>query len=296
MGVLDKFKRNKKEYMKYEDGKIIPVRVEDKNYKEYDITPSEEDTNVKEVIKETLDVSKSKIKPYLSIKTAKTVGAVVVIALFGWTIKDVYQTFSTPDGNATKKMVTSSNKVTQTVLNQTATAVSSAKIQPQVQNQSTTAIPQVKSPLKQAVDASNVVNSMLVSETNKEMANLNDYLQNKVNGYTVAQNINDSLATKRQVMDYLTAQKPLFASQGIDVYYKTTEDRLNNAISLSQGLVKSLNANAPSNTLLPEVNDFTKQEQTLKQAQNDEFIRVLKDKHIPYTFNQQNQEITYTLQ
>jgi hypothetical protein len=313
-------RKGKKEFMKYEDGKIIPVEVEEhKNYKEFNINSAsrEEEVDIKTIIKEKVDMP-GKVKRYGTFKTLKIAGAIAIIVFFGFTVKDVYVAFTTDDTpNVVDKTQNETPKETPTnidnggndVPKQTPTETGSfqpgsediPELPPVVSddekgdNDQTPSNEGEKSPLKTAIDASNVVNNMLISETSKEVGNLNQYFDNKLNKFSFEKKLKASLETKKQLALFLTERKHIFKDEGILDFYGATEERVTNSIQLTQSILDSFNTDVTNDTLTQMVNDFIKTENTLKEKQNGEFIEVLKDKKIDYTFDESKGEIKYTI-
>ncbi|PLS19598.1 hypothetical protein CVD28_04050 [Bacillus sp. M6-12] len=318
MNIFGKMKKKgNKEYMKYEDGKIIPVEVEEhKNYKEFNINSSnrEEDFDIKTVIKEKVDMP-GKVKKYGTWKTLKIAGAIAIVVFFGYTVKDVYFAFIEPDTNKIVQETpneTPTDTITNPVQTETPTPTETGAYQPgsddvgqitpvtsdegEDKEKDTTSDNSEKSPLKTAIDASNVVNSMLASETSKELGSLNLYFDNKLNKFSFEKTLNSSLKTKTQLSAYLSEQKGIFKEEEILDFYSVTEERLNNSIRLTETILASFNNSSTQDELINEVNALIDVENTLKEKQNEEFLKLLKDKKIDYTFDEVKGEIKYTIE
>lgn len=299
MSIFDRFKRSgKREYMKYEDGKIVPVKAEEPSaYREFALPPfeqKEEALDIKNLLQDKLDVS-GKVKKYSTWKTLKLAGAVAVVIFFGFTVKDVYVAFTDPAPNHT--VVTSpSNPPSSSTQKEPGSPSNQQAPIPQGDEDGQDVPKEEKSPLKTALDTSNDVNSFIVSETAKELNNLNYYLDNKLNKFSLEKNLNASLKTKKELSVYLAERKETFEKEDLPSFYKTTEDRLNNSIHLSEAILASFNNPSVTNEELTAlVNDFVETENVLKDKQNKSFIQLLDKKEIEYTYDKEKGEINYTI-
>lgn len=317
MGFFKIKRKGKKEFMKYEDGKIIPVEVEgQKNYKEFNINSSgrEEEVDIKTIIKEKVDMP-GKVKRYGTFKTLKIAGALAVVVFFGFTVQDVYVAFTSEDGTKVaqetpKETPTNIDNGGNDVPNQTPSETGSfqpgsediPELLPVVSNgtdeekgDATPSNEDDKSPLKTAIDASNVVNNMLVSETGKEVGSLNQYFDNKLNKFSFEKKLKASLETKKQLALFLAERKNFFKEEEILDFYSVTEERVSNSIRLTESILSSFDTNVTNDMLTQMVNDFIKTENTLKEQQNSEFIQLLKAKKIDYKLDDVKGEIKYTI-
>jgi hypothetical protein len=304
MSIFDILKRRgKKEFMKYEDGKIIPVKVEEhKNYKEFNISP-EEDLDIRTVIKEKVDMP-GKVKKYGTFKTLKITGAIAVVIFFGFTVKEVYLAFT----DTTPPVVeTQPNKNT----GDTNTPSENGSFQPGLDDIDGVTLPpdkeepkkdsekdnkKDKSPLKSAIDASNVVNSMIVTEMRKEVINFQQHQDNKLNKTSFEKRLKESLETKKQLALYLQERKDIFKDEDMMDFYHATEERLNRSMEMTVFILESFNNSTTQEELAKSVNEAVATEGSLKEEQKKLFLELLNDKEIEYTVDDVKNEISYTIE
>lgn len=309
MNILDLLRRSgRKEYMKYEDGKIIPVKVEEnKSYQEVKLTPAEQKDEIKKVIKEKVDMP-GKVKRYGTIKMLKIIFSIAIVVFFGYTVKDVYIAFT---DNTNIPVVDDKPTEGAPEVPDTPKETGSftpggdpiGTIKPPTEEQKEETEESDSKPLnegetstlKQAIDSSNVVNSMMVSEMAKEVSGLNIYFDNKINKFTFQKRVQASLETKLQLTQYLEERKPLFIDEGIPLFYDATASRLQNSTAMSQLILDSFNNSMTENELKMIAEEHVQVENELKEKQKSLFIQLLKDKGIEHSVDDLKGEISYTL-
>lgn len=305
MSIFNKLRGNgNKEFLKYEDGKIIPIKVEGhRNYEEFTISPlQQEDKNVKEIIKEKIDMP-GKVKKYGTFKTLKIVGAIVVVLFFGYTVKDVYLAFSKDTPVNEQPPATNVDKPSQDVTGgsnvnppDTLTPpVEEDKENSDKDSDKDSEKNETGSKLKQAIDTSIVVNNMIVSELEKENNLFNSYSKNRLNRISFEKKVNESFTTKNQLITYLTERKDLFKDEDIEMFYEATERRLKHSILLSETLLDSLINSTSDEEVTRKINFIMEKDSEYKNKQTEAFIDVLKSKGVDYTYDELNEEIKYNL-
>lgn len=301
MSIFNKLRRNgNKEFLKYEDGKIIPVKIEGhKNYEELTISPlQQEDKNVKEIIKEKIDMP-GKVKKYGTFKTLKIAGAIVIVLFFGYTVKDVYLAFSKDTPVNEQPPTTDVDKPSQDVSggsNVTPPDTLTPPVDDDKENNGNDSETNVTgSTLKQAIDTTIVINNMIVSELEKENNLFSSYSNNRLNRISFEKKINESMTTKNQLIAYLTERKDFFKEEDIKMFYDATERRLKHSILLSETLLDSLVNSTSDEEVSRKINLIMEKDAEYKDKQTEAFIDVLKSKGVDYTYDEINQEIKYNL-
>lgn len=301
MNIFDLLKRSgRKEYMKYEDGKIIPVKIEEnKNYQEVKLSPAEQKEEIKKAIKEKVDMP-GKVKRYGTFKMLKIIISITVVVLFGYALKDVYIAFT---DDAKTPVVTV--KPTKDVTESPDTPKDTGSFTPGEDSIETIETPKEEqediqkgetSTLKQAIDSSNVVNNMMISEMAKEVSGLNSYFDNKTNKFTFEKRVRASLETKQQLAKYLAERKGLYEEEGILSFYKATDERLQNSTDMTQLILDSFDNSMTATELKAKSDEHIQSENKLKEEQKRFFIQLLTDKHIEHTVDDVKGEISYSLQ
>lgn len=305
MNILELLKRNgKKEYMKYEDGKIIPVKVEEnKNYQELNLSPAEQKEEIKKAIKEKVDMP-GKVKRYGTVKMLKIIISIAIIIFFGFTVKDIYIAFteSEPPVVEVEPVNKGSDPIPETPTdkgsftpgNDTIGTVDPPKEEPKEDEQKPVEGSKDSS-LKQAIDASNVVNNMMVSEMAKEIAGMNEHFDNKMNKFTFEKRLKGSLETKEQLAQYLQERKALFVDEEILSFYDATEVRLQNSTDMTRLVLDSFDSYMTETELKDKVDGHIQRENELKEEQKAKFLQLLKDKNIEHSVDDLKGEISYTI-
>ena len=308
MNILELLKRNgKKEYMKYEDGKIIPVKVEEnKNYQELNLSPAEQKEEIKKAIKEKVDMP-GKVKRYGTFKMLKIILAIAVIIFFGYTVKDIYIAFTESEPPVVDVEPTDNDPQTPNTPNDSGSftpggdsvgTIDPPKVEPKEEPKEDIQKPIEEgkpSTLKQAIDASNVVNNMMVTEMAKEVSGMNEYFDNKMNKFTFEKRVKASLETKQQLAQYLEEHKNLYVDEEILSFYEATEVRLQNSITMTQLILESFNNSTTEAELKAKSDEYVQREIVLKEEQKALFIQLLKDKKIEHSVDDVKGEISYTI-
>jgi hypothetical protein len=303
-----------KEYMKYEDGKIIPVKVEEYGrYREYNSFHKETDMDIKNAAQTKTDIS-PKLTNHNKTQILKWIGAIAVTIFFIYTIKDVYVAFMYPEKPPITERASNNQTDTSTSDSQmdndkpSKSSILSGiykvdskvmdKFNPLKEKQKEEDISssdQHKETLKRAISASSFVNNTLLSETIKEIGYLNQYLDNKLNRWTLEKKINEILETKNQLSVYLSSEKDSFEKENMISFYQVTEQRLNNSIAISEQILSFLSNPTSRTELINNISSLVKKDVDLKNQQNKEFIHILDSKKIKYTYNKEKEEIQYTI-
>lgn len=304
MNILELLKRSgKKEYMRYEDGKIIPVKVEEnKNYQELNLSPAEQKEEIKKAIKEKVDVP-GKVKRYGTFKMLKIIFAIAVIIFFGYTVKDIYIAFTESEPPVVEVAPTDNDPQTPDTPNDNGSFTpgqdSVGTIDPPKEEPKENIQKPVEdgnpSALKQAIDASNVVNNMMVTEMAKEVTGMNEYFDNKMNKFTFEKRVKASLETKQQLAQYLQERKDLYVDEEILSFYEATEIRLQNSTAMTQLILDSFNDSTTEAELKSKSDGYVQREVELKEKQKNLFIQILKDKKIEHSVDDVKGEINYTI-
>ena len=304
MNILELLKRSgKKEYMRYEDGKIIPVKVdENKNYQELNLSPAEQKEEIKKAIKEKVDMP-GKVKRYGTFKMLKIIFAIAVIIFFGYTVKDIYIAFTESEPPVVEVEPTDNDPQTPDTPNDNGSFTpgqdSVGTIDPPKEEPKENIQKPVEegnpSALKQAIDASNVVNNMMVTEMAKEVSGMNEYFDNKMNKFTFEKRVKASLETKQQLAQYLKERKDLYVDEEILSFYEATEIRLQNSTAMTQLILDSFNDSTTEAELKSKSDGYVQREVELKEKQKNLFIQILKDKKIEHSVDDVKGEINYTI-
>lgn len=290
--------------MKYENGEIITVKVEEKKKSnisdiidlddrlpEIDINNTTESSTIDSSHKEDVTqgssfLSKINFKTLMKIFTSgifKFILGTFIIGFFVYSFYDAYDKFIAPTSNKTDV----NNQITEINTNNT-----------QDNNDEVTNINDEpkESPLKLALRTANVTNVVMVQESNKELQKLNEYMDNKTNKASTENTINKHFNEKRKMYLLLVSSKPLFEDENIMDFYIATENRLLNSLKFSQSIIEIFENSEGRAKLKEEIELFLTKEDILAEAQHEELIKILDKRNIDYKVHPDSNAIEYKIE
>jgi len=290
--LFKRLKTYKKEYMRYEDGKIIPVQVEEKklpNQPEPEIIP------VKEALKMSVDTT---IKTVGWKKIVKWIIGIAILLFFVFTLKDVYQSFFTssevdnelnieqPTEGSTPVEPTNKNPIVESE---------------EKENESVNEVPVVEeenfegsNAFDEIVFITNKIDAFLYEYTQAELNTIQLYQNNKLNQRSIEQKFEQTSQNKEEILGYLMNQKDVFSENDFSKkYYDSLLKRVENSRNFSTQTYEKTNINSKDRDIDSLLQTYLVEEKRLKLVQTNSFIAYLDSKDIKYELNEGNQTISF---
>ncbi len=295
LDFLKKHNKDTKTYMKFENGKVVTVTVPkkkkpyakaepssiDKVLDSAENEPSLEEFDLPPIIEDTIEEPER--KPKLNIPLLKKVvaGVIIVVAIF--IVYDFCKTFffdtvPTPDAPQTNTQTDAKSN------NQSGS-------QTDVQDETPDVAPQ--NPSHEGFEIIRVIDSLLVDETNAEIAKINDYLDNKANMASVKNAVAEHTKVKQNLYISLVSNKSLFENEDMIELYEATENRILNSLAFTKNISVSIGDRVKMRAAIA---DFRDNENELKEKEISELLKTFDKKGIKYQVRPETNEITYTLE
>ena len=292
-----KQKQNTKEFMKYEDGKIVTMEVEKPRKPDIYIDENfgmQEEQQLKHVKK----MGKEKLKPFMTLKVAKKIGLIIVLILFLFALYDVYKNFfgAVPEENPPTTIVEKQPTAPATP------TLPKEQTNPSSQTEDTAPSPNEPSesnnethPLAKNFEVISTVNNVIVEESSFEVQQVKNYADRKANKVGTARQIEKSLKTKEELYVYLSTHKELFESSPLSDLYLITEERLLSSILFSKELHSGIEQMVGRDVLLSMTEKFIPKDEEIRERGVSSMLKTLEHYQIPHQYNEVTEEIQYTL-
>ncbi|ADO60019.1 hypothetical protein [Paenibacillus polymyxa] len=287
-------KKDTKEYMKFEDGKIISIEVEQKQ-KPKPIEPYPQE--FKESVS-IVDQAKEKAKSFFTLKRLKAMGLILLFICFLLALADIYKVFFiTPSGDETSNQITSSTNQNEPLPSLTEKSNGS----PTTNTESNAHLTEKPNPpeetahesIGELLNIANQVNTALVQMTSNEIGYVDQYQHKQANKVALSNTLTNSLAEKENLYITLSDYKTFFAAEHMMDLYNTTENRLLQSVAFTKEITQLLSSDTGSTYSL--IQQYSQIDTELATKQQAELIAVLNSNHIPYTINQQLNQVEYTI-
>ncbi|MFF2531410.1 hypothetical protein ACFVS2_21120 [Brevibacillus sp. NPDC058079] len=290
-------KREVKEFMKYEDGKIVSIEVEQtQKHKPIDHYQQETEPNIPLVEK-----TKIQAKQFFTPKRLKHIGLIIIFILFIFALYDVYKVFfvTTSDkGNTVDKGV-----VTEPITPPTTTeSPGNTSVPTDKTKNGTTVTNPIEKPLEETISKSSIgellnvaneVNAIMMQIVSKEINDIDSYHKKQANKIGLRNNLKQSQADKETIYVTLQSYKDLFSEKKMITLFEATERRLFESIAFTKKMSDALASDEGSTYSILE--EYPKTDEDLQKTQQSELIKVLQENQIPYTVNDQLNEVQYTI-
>lgn len=313
------FKRKKilKEYMKYENGKIVKTDYnnnedQDKKIQNEDAIQSNQ-TKPKQFSKGTLlkyfnllrnlqNYTKEELIKKLLLPCSI---AVVIIGITIYIISDLYFVFfkELPNVQDTSTKPGIINEIPQEDKSTDSTYDNSIDEtnQPNVFNDSNTSEgkdlieSQSQDPVMKILEVTSNINKVSLIQSNKEITKVQEFVKGKTNKVVLQNLLNNTLSLKKKYYSHLTLSKEYYEVSDASNLYKATENRLLNAIDATDALISYINNISHITSLQIIIDDYVESDMVLQELQNDEFINILKINNIEYSINDETSAIIYEI-
>lgn len=261
-----------KEYIKYEDGDVVPATVEEKQKeKTKDIQSSLKD------IKKTIDTSKNSIIKKFNNDKSSFIKNIFIVLLIVSSIFIVYYYFlynpdqseqlNQPQLENNIEIEENTTKSEETPLEQETIKESSNKAN----------YDYIKDPLKLTEFISDEIYHLNQSENLK----VDNYLKNKQTKISTIKYIKKIAADKNRLYLTLKQDKDLFKSESFKSLYSLTEIRLNESIEKSNNIIYSLESNKKS-SVKDFIESHNSQDTEIKKAYDELIVLFLEALDIPF--------------
>lgn len=298
------FKGKTKTYMKYENGKIVTIKEKIKRPPVYEAQKSNEpnlqqlnswngsanDEKYSEVNTEDINTAKDQLKAPLNLlkiwnniihsKIIKWILGAFLIAFFVFSFYDVYEKFAKPTSqteNIDTKNNPSNNTAPKPLDDISDTLLNSDE----------------QDTFKLVIKTANVINQIIVTNTNGELQQLNAYINNKANIISTKNALEGYSSKKEKAYLVLADAKTIFEKEDAFELYQATENRLLNSINLTKSALSLLKKNGARNEIEQEMNDFAGLEEKYTQEQKDAILKILDERNIEYKYSSKTNEIEY---
>ncbi|WPS85340.1 hypothetical protein SMD22_01550 (plasmid) [Brevibacillus halotolerans] len=295
--MIFKKKQKVKEYMKYEDGKIVSIDVEqNQKYKPIDQYPQETEPEIP-----FMEKAQKQAKEFFTLRRLKQIGFMIVLVFFLFYLYDAYKVFfataSSESNQVNEGTVVQSSKPSLKTETPEKTTVptdnhNNGTI---VTNHSEITEPTTtsKSSISDLLDTANKINEYMVQITSKEMTHLDSYHKKQANKIGLSNNLKQSREEKENLYIFLQGYKSLFAKRNMAALFDATEKRLIESILFTKKLDKILSTDSGSTYSLVE--EYPKIDNKYIEVQKAELIKVLHENQIPYTINDQLNQVEFTI-
>lgn len=295
-------KKNTKEFMKYEDGKIVTMEVENPRKPDTYIDESYTQKEEERPLKNIKEVGKQKIKSHLTLNVAKKIGFLIVLILFLFALYDVYKNFfgTVPEESPPTTIVEDpiSEPLNPSLPKEPTTHPSSEpQTTPQPNNPAPaepSGVDETTHPLAEAFKVISTVNNAIVEESSLEVQQIKNYADRKANKVGTERQIEKSLKAKEDLYIYLSAHKPLFESEPLSDLYEATEKRLLSSILFSQELDSGIEQLIGREAMLSMTEAFVPKDEELRKRGIEAMLETLDHYNVPHEYNEVTQEIKYT--
>lgn len=304
MGLFKGEKPNTKEFMKYEDGKIVSIEVEQaQKHKPVDHYPVEAEEKPQEP---RINV----VKRHITKKVMKRIALVVILILFAFALYDVYKAFfattesSEQPTNPADQVVTTpgggggtpSNPETPTT---PTTPTNPAEEDPKTEtpnngdNGNTVETPDVtEDSLAYLLSLTSQLNASMIQISSDELAYIGRYQERQANKIGLQKHLTSSQAEKEKLYESLANFKPLFVDEEIQALYTATENRLVASIQFTKDVNASFTGTASLSSLSE---NYVSADEALRIEQQGKLIDILNREGIAYRINEATKKVEYTI-
>jgi hypothetical protein len=301
-----------KEYIKYEDGKIISIEVEQES------KPQGHDHYEQAVVipeKPFTETLKTKIKSYFTRDKLKILGIILLSALFLFALYDTYKAFSvtpsqtvpaptssptmfhptntpksTPVATLAPILATQAPVLLPSNTDTKPSPVATLKPTPPVASVLTTELSVVKDLLAVA----NLVDTTMISASNEEITNIQSYQNKAVNIVVLQTRLEKDKKQKEDLFTTLISYKAMYQKQSMESLYQATENRLLESLLFSKQVATWLDTG--NNSFDPTIEEYKTKDNLRLVEQQNQLIEALKTHNIPYKLNATDNQVEYTIQ
>lgn len=305
--LFNRRKKEVKEYMKYEDGKIISIEVEQKpKYKPL------EDFSVDYSSQKTfLEATKEKTKSWFTLDRLKKILYIIVFLMFIYSLYDVYKAFFLTDPsseNPNKKHVIENQLPPQQNENPVSPSgnngTNNSEEKPDnnyfstepITNQNPLNNLQSHDEFKNLLSYANQVNIEIVTISKNEITYIEDYLNQKANYIGLKSKLNKSLNQKTTLYQDFQSYKEVYDKNNMSSLYEETEKRIEESMAFTNQATALLDTVLTANEFTTLINDYIEKDETIRKIQAEKLIEILKARNIPYTIDEENNQIRYSIQ
>lgn len=304
--MLFRRKKEVKEYMKYEDGKIISIEVEQKpKYKhpeEYIEEPSSSKTFIQE--------AKEKTKTWFTLDRLKKIIYIIVFLLFLYSLYDVYKVFFLTDlsENASQNHVIEDQLPNQQNETPASSSISDEINDPGVKQrnnyfstepisyQDSLSNTNPQNDIENLLSLANQVNVKIVTISKNEITYIQDYLNQKTNYIGLKNKLNKSLNQKKTIYNDFQSYHETYIKNDMGSFYEETKKRIEESIAFTNQASALLDAVLSSSEFDTLVNSYIEKDESIRKSQAEMLIEILKMHNIPYTVDDENNQIVYSVQ
>lgn len=282
-------KKETKEFMRYEDGKIVSIEVEQKN-KQKPIEQYQQE--IKPDIR-FVEKTKAQAKEFFTLKRVKNIALVIILILFVFALYDVYKVFfvttsdSKPPVNTGVTTQPDTNDPSSMKPDSTPTPTEKPKDPP---NESVT---ETNNSVVALLEVANQVTASMVQLSSNEITNVDNYHKKQVNKIALSNNLKKSLKEKESLYVTFSSYKSLFAQVSMTELFVATENRLVQSIAFTKEIDTILSTDTGSTYL--SLQEYPEEDDKLIQIQQDKLINVLKANNISYSINEQLNQVEYEI-
>lgn len=284
--------------MKYENGKIVtikekikaPTSCEDnkinncdnqksqnteveifneKNFKTPNLTTSEQENPQFNIFNICKQIVNSKIIRWI-------LGALVV-SFFVLVLYDIYNKFTEPTSQIKTPNLENSHNIKSSSDNIDELSLDKGE----------------QDTFKLLIKTANIINQIIVTNSNSELQQLDAYIDNKANIISTKNTLEEHFPKKEKAYIVLVDAKTVFEKEDAIEFYKATENRLLNSMNLTESTLSLLEQGGTRNDIEQEINVFLELETKYTQAQKDAFLKILDKRNIQYEHSSKTNKIEY---
>lgn len=273
MFLIRKKKEKKKQFIKYEDGRFVPIDAE-----AYSISSSSFQT-------------KPFLKPNwmngLMWQIVKWLIFILFFGFFMYSLYDIYQNFfASPTGSTTSYLPASQEKKSADSFSENyRTNIHSLPSLSTSKSQN----------VHEALQIANNINNQFVDTVSMEIQYIQNYTRQKANRINLTQKLENNLVFKESLLSSLQQKESLFKeSNPLFELYQTIEKRLASSIDFSEKILLAIHSY--DNEQLSIITDeYVLQDNQLRQEEIDSMIQTLDYYHIPYKMDEEYKVIQFHL-
>lgn len=295
-------KREIREYMKFEDGKIISIAVEQNPPPPPFEQPMPKETNAK-THRETI---KEKAKAWFTVKNLKYTTFICVFIMFLYALYDVYQTFFVTDAEESDPIITEevqnspnnnsdpTNHVTEKNQNlqkenENLAGNTRSKENKTVPNEPAKEEKQEESeaktdPIYQLLTFTNETNQQIIEISKDEIKYVQDYFTKKASYIGLKNRLNKSFQQKTDIYKELQSYQNLYREHQMAGLYAETENRVKASLNFT-GQIQSLLDRHLSSDIQAAISKYAQEDEAIQKQQTKALIQFLKKHNIPYVQN-----------
>ncbi|WCF11464.1 hypothetical protein NDS46_31395 (plasmid) [Paenibacillus thiaminolyticus] len=279
--------------MKYEDGKIVSIEVEqNQKFRPIEHSPGEQENIPKEPRSIQL---KGLIRKNLNY--VKLAGFILVLLFLALALFDVYKAFFVID--RTSQSISDSNDIENASDKEQRTDDNSNNHQKEdLKTVEVDDIHQVESndnSLGHLLEFINHINEKMVKISIEEIDYINRYHDKQANKVGLQKFLMKCQSEKEELYNSSTTFKSLFVDggDGLEEFYDASMDRLLASTQFTKDLYLSIDA--PTSNTHSLIDEYEKTDKNLQLEQQVKLVNVLKKKNITYAINEITKEVQYTI-